>query len=120
MLFPQKQAFSCKKCFRSASEGHSFTIAYQFLYLRISVAAYPFLPLCFARVLVSIHHKASYYDTSANSDPPAGRRGNLADIFFHLFSWYHNLMSTAHTFQPEICADPQNLPFKAAAGMLLF
>ena len=41
-------------------------------------------------------------------------------VFLHHLPRYHDLVSTAQTFQPEICSHPEYFPFSAAAGMLFF
>lgn len=45
---------------------------------------------------------------------------NTTYILFRLHPRNHNLMPAACTFQPKVRTDPQHLPLRRTAGMLLF
>ena len=46
--------------------------------------------------------------------------GETAVIFLDQLPWHHNLVSAAHAFQTEVCADTHDFPLAAAARMWFF
>ena len=82
----------------------------KYIFIRITECA-PFLHFTYKSIRLGLPYRILLFTFSLISP-------YSADIFLHIFSRSHDLMSAPHTFKSEVSPHSQNFPFAAPARML--